>query len=52
MQRVPPLQAASTFVDSREGVALRRETLRFLTPLRSQSGPAPLDFTRYTTMLS
>jgi hypothetical protein len=49
---VTPLQAASTFVDSREGVALRREILRFLTRLRSQSGLAPVDFTRYTTMLS
>jgi hypothetical protein len=35
-----------------EGVALRREILRFLTRLRSQSGLAPVDFTRYTTMLS
>ena len=37
---------------AREGVALRREILRFLTRLRSQSGLAPVDFTRYTTMLS
>ena len=35
-----------------EGVALRREVLRFLTRQRSQSGLAPVDFTRYTTMLS
>ena len=35
-----------------EGVARRREILRFLTRLRSQSGLAPVDFTRYTTMLS
>ena len=37
---------------AREGVALRREILRFLTRLRSQSGLAPVDFSRYTTMLS
>ena len=37
---------------AREGVALRREILRFLTRLRSQCGLAPVDFTRYTTMLS
>ncbi len=37
---------------AREGVALRRELLQFLTRQRSQSGLAPVDFTRYTTMLS
>ena len=37
---------------AREGVALRREILRFLTRLRSQSGRAPVDFTRCTVMLS
>jgi hypothetical protein len=37
---------------AREGVALRREILRFLTRLRSQSGRAPVDFTRCTMMLS
>ena len=46
------LQAPSTFVDSREGVALRQEIPRFLTRLRSQSDLAAVDFTRYTTMLS
>ena len=37
---------------AREGVALRREILRILTRLRSGSGLAPIDLTRYTTMLS
>ena len=37
---------------AREGLAPRREILRFLTRLHSQSGLAPVDFTRYTRMLS
>ena len=37
---------------AREGVAPRREILQFLRRLRSQSGLAPVDFPRYTTMLS
>ena len=37
---------------AREGFVLRREILRFLTRLRSQSGLAAIDFTRYTTILS
>ena len=36
---------------ARDGVALRREILRFPTRLRSRSGLAPVDITRYTTIL-